>query len=371
MGEVREFDQQDIPAVADLWLRVFRGYDGDASPALLEYFADIFFQSPWRNEKLPSFVYEDDNRRIVAFLGVIPRRMTFRKQPITVAVATQLAEEESGRTEYAAVKLFKRFFAGPQDLSFSDGANDASERLWQASGGNMALLYSMDWTRVLRPAQYARVLLEPRKQLVPFARILPPLCLAFDSLVLRSRLGGYWQPEGTELMTEEEPTDEALLSCIRQFSGDRALQPEYDLEAFRWLLRRASAKQMYGVLRKRVVREAGGEIAGWYLYYVKPGQVAEVLQFGGRPKLVRLVLNQLLSDAWRQGAVAVSGGLEPKFAKELGKERCGFSWTGSVLAQSRHPEILQAIQLGDAFLSRLEGEWWARFSDPDWTATRR
>lgn len=371
MGEVREFDQQDIPAVAGLWLRVFRGYDGSAPPALLEYFREIFFQSPWRNDSLPSFVYDDDNRRIVAFLGVIPRRMTFRKQPITVAVATQLAEEESGRSEYAAVKLFKRFFTGPQDLSFSDGANEASERLWQASGGNIALLYSMDWTRVLRPAQYARVLLEPRKHLVPFARILPPICLVFDSLVLRSRLGVYWQPDSAESMTEEEPTDEALLSCVRQFSADSALQPEYDLEAFRWLLKEASAKKMYGALRKRIVREAGGDIAGWYIYYVKPSEVAEVLQFGGRPKLIRKVLNHLISDAWRQGAVAVSGGLEPRFAKDLGKERCGFTWTGSVLAQSRNPEILQAIQLGDAFLSRMEGEWWARFSDPDWSTTGR
>jgi hypothetical protein len=40
-----------------------------------------------------------------------------------------------------------------------------------------------------------------------------------------------------------------------------------------------------------------------------------------------------------------------------------------VLAQSRNPAILQAVQLGDAFLSRLEGEWWARFSDPDWNSS--
>jgi hypothetical protein len=34
--------------------------------------------------------------------------------------------------------------------------------------------------------------------------------------------------------------------------------------------------------------------------------------------------------------------------------------------QSKKPEVLSAIHRGDAFLTRLEGEWWARFSDPDW-----
>jgi hypothetical protein len=367
MGDVREFRKEDIPAVADLWLRVFRGREGSASKPLLEYFEEIFFKAPWHDASLPSLLYEDDSHGVVGFLGVIPRRMTFQNQPLKVAVATQLAEDDNGRSAYAAVKLFKRFFSGPQDLSFSDGANEASERLWQASGGEVALLYSLDWTRVLRPAQYARVLLEPRRPLVPFVKILPPICLAFDALVLRSRLGSYWQPETADAAPEEEPTDEALLSCVQQFSADRALQPEYDLQGFRWLLKQAAAKKMYGKLRRRIVREPGGSIAGWYLYYVKPGQVSEVLQFGGRPKAIRRVLSDLLADAWKHGAVAVSGEMEPRFAKELGKERCGFAWTGGVLAQSRRPEILQTIQLGDAFLSRLEGEWWARFSDPDWT----
>jgi hypothetical protein len=31
------------------------------------------------------------------------------------------------------------------------------------------------------------------------------------------------------------------------------------------------------------------------------------------------------------------------------------------LAHSRHPEIVAAIQQGDAMLTRLEGEWWLRF----------
>ena len=369
MSGVREFRREDIPDVAKLWLRVFRSHNGAAPTALSDYFEDIFFDSPWQDQKLPSLVYEDDASGPVAFLGVMPRKMMFRNQPVTVAVATQLAEDERARSAYAAVKLVKSYFSGPQDLAYSDGANESSERLWRASGGDVALLYSLNWTRVLRPAQYARVLLERRKSWVPFARLLPPASLAFDSLVLRSRLSAYWKPESMQTAATEEPSDETLLSCVRQFSADCSLRPEYDLPAYRWLLARAAEKRMYGKLRKRLVRESSGDIAGWYLYYVEPGRVSEVLQFGGRPKSISKVLSDLVADAWSQGAVAVSGEMEPRYIKELGKERCHFVWTGGVLAQSRNPAILQAVQLGDAFLSRLEGEWWARFSDPDWNSS--
>ncbi|HEY1268923.1 MAG TPA: hypothetical protein VGH16_16825 [Candidatus Binatia bacterium] len=368
MSGIREFRREDIPDVAKLWLRVFRSYDGAAPAALSDYFEDIFFNSPWQDRKLPSLVYEDDASGPLAFLGVMPRKMVFRDQPVTVAVATQLAEDERARSAYAAVKLVKAYFSGPQDLSYSDGANDSSERLWRASGGDVALLYSLNWTRVLRPAQYARVLLERGKSSVPFAKMLPSASLMFDALVLRSRLAVYWKPEVIQTGPVEEPGDEILLSCIRQFSADRGLRPEYDLETFRWLLKRADEKRMYGKLRKRVLRESNGEVAGWYLYYVEPGRVSEVLEFGGRPKSISKVLSHLIADAWNQGAVAISGEMEPRYARELGKERCQFVWTGGVLAQSRNAAILQAVQLGDAFLSRLEGEWWARFSDPGWTS---
>jgi hypothetical protein len=115
------------------------------------------------------------------------------------------------------------------------------------------------------------------------------------------------------------------------------------------------------------VRDPGGQVAGWYLYYLEPGGVGEVLQFGARPASVPGVLNCLFHEARSHGAVAVAGELEPRFTKEIATSRCQFTWPGyAVVAQSRNPELLNAIHRGDAFLTRLEGEWWARFSDRRW-----
>ncbi|MEO6572242.1 MAG: hypothetical protein ABIP89_00285, partial [Polyangiaceae bacterium] len=109
-----------------------------------------------------------------------------------------------------------------------------------------------------------------------------------------------------------------------------------------------------------------GEAAGWYVYYAKPFGVSQVLQFGGRQKDIPDVLRSLFHDAWNEGAVAVAGQAEPLFMKELTDQRCTFKCrTLGVLAQSRHSEILGAIHRGDSLLTRLDGEWWLRFSaDP-------
>lgn len=354
---------------------MFRRREGAASKELQNYFREIFFEAPWRDASLPSLVCEEAGRGVVGFLGVMPRRMMFRRQPIKVAVVTQLMVADEARATYTAAKLMKRFLAGAQDLSFSDGANEASERLWQGAGGSVALLYSLEWTRVLRPAEHAALLLKRRRSLIPVASALWPLCQAADAALARGRLGRwlrrYWLSDASDTVVEHEPPVETLLWCVRHLAGNRALQPEYQLEHFRWLLAQADEKKIHGSLRKGVVRDSGGQIIGWYLYYARPGAVAQVLQFGGRPKSVPRILDRLFLQAWKDGAVAVSGELEPRYARQLAGSRCVFTWPGFwpgclVLAHSGNRDLLNAIHQGDALLTRLEGEWWARFSDPGW-----
>lgn len=368
MSGVRPFRREDVVEVSDLWLRVFRRRLGPAADSLRDYFRDIFFENPWSDGDLPSLVYQEQAAGIVGFLGVIPRRMTLGRRSIRVAVATQLMAAEGKYAPYAAVQLIERFFAGPQDLSLSDGANDSAAKLWQAAGGQAALLYSLNWIRILRPAQYLRTLLKHSRRWALIAAVLWPMCGAADRLVARGRLGSYWAPGDGNLLVEEDPSAETLLWCIRHLSGSDTVQPEYELSSLRWLLSRAGDKRHFGELRKAVVREARGSIAGWFIYYVAPGEVAQVLQFGGRPRAIRNVLKHLFRHAWERGAVAISGQFAPRFAAELARARCQFVWPGyGVLAQSRDPQILGAILQGDAFLTRLEGEWWARFSDPEWS----
>jgi hypothetical protein len=154
-----------------------------------------------------------------------------------------------------------------------------------------------------------------------------------------------------------------LLDCVKRFSAGRTLRPEYELTSFQWLLRKATEQKTHGDLQIELVCAAAGEIVGCYAYYVKPGRTAQVLQFAGKPRHRALVLEHLFHSAHQRGAVAVSGQLEPAFARLLSRNHCGFTWSGGVLIQSRDEKLLNAIHHGDAFISRLEGEWWMKFCD--------
>lgn len=372
MNGIREFRRDDIGRVARLWMKVFRARSRPASPALQEYFRDIFFDNPWRGEGLPSLVYEDGERQIVGFLGVIPRRMRFRGESLRVAVATQLMVDESRCPAYAAARMLRRFLAGPQDLSLSDGANPAGEKLWRACGGEVAVLHSLQWTRVLRPAQHLRARLRQRPRLALAALPAWPLAWSVDACLERSGLSRWRPAPSAEAAALEEGTldEHVLLQGIAQPCVRRALMPEYSAESLRWLLRHAADKRNHGRLRSAALRRPGGALAGWYLYYLERGGVAQVLQFGAMPGLAPAVIDRLLGRAFDEGAVAITGGVEPRFVKELSVARCGIAVPGcyTVLVHARREDIAQAVHGGDALLTRLEGEWWARFSDAEWSA---
>ncbi len=54
--------------------------------------------------------------------------------------------------------------------------------------------------------------------------------------------------------------------------------------------------------------------------------------------------------------------LDPRYVQELSDRHCWLRTDGTwTLVHSRHAEVMAAVQQGDAFLSRLEGEWWMRF----------
>jgi hypothetical protein len=111
-----------------------------------------------------------------------------------------------------------------------------------------------------------------------------------------------------------------------------------------------------------VVKGVKGDVVGWYLYYLNPGKVGEVLQIVAKDHSIREVLHHLFYHAWQQGMVAITGRLNPRFIQAFSDQYCIFHhrdlW---MLVHSRKPELLQAFCRGDAFFSRLEGEWCLHF----------
>jgi hypothetical protein len=360
MEHVRPFVERDIPQVADLYQRVFPGNAGVPPFALRAYMAEVFFHNPWRDQALPSLVYQDNAGKIIGFLGVIPRQMVFNGQPIRMAVSNSFMVEPGRRSTLAAIELLRAFFGGSQDLSMTDGANDISRELWEKLGGTAALLYSLRWTRTLQRCRYAAYLFkEKRPRLRPFALVLGPFCRAVDAI--QARIPPNRFPQNQPQVIEQDLDAETLLDGLSRWSGGESLQPVYDLSSLTWLLEMAAKKSMYGTLRKKAVCNADRELLGWWLYYLNPGGISQVLQLGAMKHTMHAVLNYLLSDAWRHGSIAISGRFQPRFLQELSENYCSLRSGSWMLVHSKDPDLLQAIYRGDAALSPLEGEGWACF----------
>lgn len=185
MAGVYPLEKRDIPAVAELFARVYPHARWVSHSECVAYFKQIFFGNPWLDPKLPSWVAREGSRA-VGFIGVVPRPMRLRKA-----------------------------LAGPQALTISDGANESSRKMWEALGGLTSTLYSLQWRRLLRPAQSA-----PQRASSPHGRAA---------------------------------------------ARGVALSPQYEPASLDWLLGQARAKRRHGELQARVLREPGSAIAGWFL----------------------------------------------------------------------------------------------------------
>jgi hypothetical protein len=103
-------------------------------------------------------------------------------------------------------------------------------------------------------------------------------------------------------------------------------------------------------------------VLGWYIGRLGDDGVVETLQLAATPASVGDVLDQLFHRAWRHGAVAVTGRLEPRFLQALSDRYCVFHRRGPwVLFHSTRPRLVEAFHAGEACLSRLDGEWSLRF----------
>ena len=365
MGEVRAFTEEHVRDAADLYMRSMRGQNRPAPESLQDYFREILFGNPWATPEIPSLVYVEKGK-LVGFLGVIPRSMQFRGRPIRVAVGTQLVVERQTYRGFAAFELFRHWFRGPQELTFGDGVGEAGAQIWTAAGGRVARLYSFNWIRFLRPCQGARGFLDrlggaPLRLLKAASGLVAP---PIDYLLSKALAG--LRPHSrysARLASARE-----LLCAIQDQRGREPLRPVYTPSQFDWLMTQAARATKLGQLRMMTVHSPGGEPAGSFVYYAKPHAAAYVLRVGWRRRgHFPEILRALFQDAWDQGASAVKGQAIPQFLTALSGQQCQFrQLESSVVACSADRDILNSFLLGDAAISRLDGECWLRFSTEPW-----
>jgi hypothetical protein len=357
---VRELSEGDLPEVVELFQRVFPEHGWTSVEDCKRYFHDIFFGNPWRDADVPSWVATAGGR-IAGFAGVMARPMLFQGKRIRVAVDCNFIVDPAMRRTLAALQLGRAILSGPQDLTLADGASDSVRQLWCRLGGEVPMGYNLHWIRPLRPARHLLNTVH-RRMRVPRAvtGLFTPGAALADAVAARLP-GNALHAESHECI--EEPADAASIAAdLPLLVDEKALHPCYEASSLDWLLRQSTGRKGFGILRARRVLDARRRPLGTFVYYLQRGGVSEVLQLAAREESYDLVLQRLLADAWREGAVALRGRVDPDRAQHLSRRYCWLRWEGpATLVHSRDPQLLAAIRQGEAYLSRLDGEWWMRF----------
>ena len=358
MDTIRPLVEADIPAVAALFMKVFRR-GGSVPAALKEYLGDLYLRNPWADPDIPSLVYEKD-RKLLGFIGALPFPMRMKGERIRAVIGGNYMVDPDLRDPFAGVRILKRFFQGPQDLTMSDTANETSRKMWEVLGSSTAQIFSMQWLRILRPGRFALSLGRRSPPLSLLNTVARPAAAITDGMADWLRINPL-RPGQSDLTATELDTT-TLIGGIRAMSAGRTLIPDYNEQSLTWLLSMAENKREFGKLHKLALHSGAGDLVGWYLYYEGTAKKAgQVLQFMALPAYVMPALAHLFGHARRQKSFALIGRLDPRLIREHFVQRCLLGHLGVyVQAHSRKPEIVDALMSGNAFLTRMEGEWWTR-----------
>lgn len=355
---VREFVKNDIPQVVDLYWSHLGIREGTPPPELHAAFADLYFSNPLSDGAYPSYVYQNQEGRIVGFLGMTTRKMWLGGEAVRVGFGGNFVVHPKARSGLATPRLLGAVLNGSQDILLTDSANDMSKPVLEKVGFTVVPALNVHWSRPLRAGHYAAYLVY--RKLSPgmggALRIASkPFCSVIDRIP-----GTPWVslPETKNHLESSDLSPEVLHQCLVELGNHQAFRPEYNPASLDWLMAFMERNRKRGTLAKALLRDESGRIAGWYIYYINRGAVGEVVQIGGRRELYQDVLAHLLSHARKQGMIALHGQVELDKMADFSDAGCFFSCRGGwVLAYSRNPEIIKTLQTSHINLSRLDGEW--------------
>jgi hypothetical protein len=356
MDQIRPLAARDLQSVADLFVRVFRRSAPPAPASLTESFRRLYLEYPARRDDIPSLVLESGGRP-AGFLGALPLPFSHRGKALTAVVAGNYMVDPGVQDPFAGVRLLKALLAGPQEVTFTDTANGPARRIWEGLGGKTLPVQSQQWLRVLRPAEFGASLAgrkDSLKRIEPAMRVVARMLDGLAGMLpLPGRIADAWPSSPLE-------ADE-LLRLIENLNARRALVPAYTRETLAWRLAMAAEKLEFGPLRMRAVTTPDGRTVGWFLAYPNRGGMGQVLQWSAEPHDARGVFRSMIADAEEQGSLALVGRAEPGTMREVSGGLGVFLQRDSfVEVYARDAEVLTSLLLGDAFFTRLEGEWWTR-----------
>jgi hypothetical protein len=346
----------DVGAVAALSRRVFHKTEAPPSAELVAYVRDLAFGAPAIAGPGGGLVHLAADGAIDAAVLTIPLRLMVGERLVAARIlSTFMAEEGAGHGRPGARLAMN--LARSDRFFFTDTAKPISAGLFEALGGTVLPIHSLEWLRILRPAGFLARLAERRR---PGLARLP-----FDAIaggldrIARRVFGMAIAAPAADRLEEIDTAEFAALAPA--FVAHRTIRPVWSPEELGWTIAMARRRTHNGPLRLCRIVDGHGETIGVTAHYAGPGRIALLLELLARPDREAAVVAALLADLDRVGVVAVRGACRPGLIEALYRvPGVIFRHNAHAVCLTRMPAAREAIGRGDVHLGGLAGETWSR-----------
>ncbi|WP_100555137.1 MULTISPECIES: GNAT family N-acetyltransferase [Bradyrhizobium] len=347
----------DVPAVARLFLKVFRNVDKEASPDLEEYLRALTLGSPCYSAPAGTHVYQQQDGRIRSALLTVPMQFVACGDVVPGRLLgvfmTDANKEAAGAAQLILALRPKR-----ADFSFCDSASPTSANHLLAIGGKPIPVQNLEWSRSFRPlgALAGRFSLRFLRRNDPgFATLVRPI----DALLSRMRGGdAAVQADGTNVVEMSVP---AFLAHAPRLIAHHAVRPLWSEEELGWLVALAARNTKLGAFTIRSIEDRAGAVIGAFVYYAAPGRTAHVLNILALQGQEITVLDAMFRHLESTGHVEARGRAQPALMAGLALQRwLVFRHRAFAVAVTRIAEVSDAVARGDIYLGGLAGEDWSR-----------
>jgi len=356
-GMVRPMRPSDVPAVAQLFLKIFREADKPADADLQDYLATLTLASPSHDDMTGTQVYEQQDGRIRSVLLAVPMRFvaggTVLPGRLLGAFMTDADKEAAG-----AAQLILALRPRRADFAFCDSASPTSRNHLLAIGGKPIPAQNLEWARSFRPIEalagrFAERLLGGKG--VGLSILARPL----DGLLRRLRPEqNAAEPGAASVM--KMPVS-SFLEHAPRLIAHYAVRPLWDEAELSWLVSLAARNTRLGAFTIRAVADRLGAIIGSFVYYAAPGRTAHVLNVLSLPGREPAVLDAMFRHLDETGHVEARGRTQPALMAGLSLQRwLVFRHRAFTFVLTRVPEINDAVARGDVYVGGLAGEDWSR-----------
>lgn len=355
-GGLRPIRPSDIPAIARLFLKIFRRADRPAGADLQNYLRTLLLASPSYSEIAGTQVYEQQDGRIRSALLAVPMRFVACGN-IVPGRLLGVFMTDAEREAVGAAQLILALRPRRADFAFCDSASPMSCNHLLAIGGKPITLQNLEWSRSFRPfgALAGRFDTFPARQAPWPARARTPVRRAAAPPAAAAG-----RPDHGAARVAEMPVPTFLVHAPRLIAH-YAVRPLWMEEELFWLVSLAAQNTRLGSFTIRSVLDRGSAIIGCFVYYAAPGRTAHVLNVLALPGREATVLDAMFRHLDETGHVEARGRAQPALMTGLSLQRwLVFRHRAFTVALTRIPEINDAIARGDIYLGGLAGEDWSR-----------